>query len=91
MAPLLVVMCLCLVLAPPPPSGSKGYSSLKQKSVKTAKKAEKIAETAVSLAKKGHSEKVQAREEIAKVKKALKKPDAEHASEETVGFASNGA
>jgi hypothetical protein len=64
--------------------GSKGYSSLKQKSVKTAKKAEKIAETAVSLAKKGHSEKVQAREEIAKVKKALEKPDAENSSEKKV-------
>jgi len=58
--------------------GSKGYSELKQKSVKIAKKAENIAEEAVSLAKKGHTEKVKARAEIKQVKKALKKPDKEH-------------
>jgi len=58
--------------------GSKGYSELKQKSVKIAKKAENIAKQAVSLAKKGHTEKVKARVEIKQVEKALKKPDSEH-------------
>jgi len=58
--------------------GSKGYSELKQKSVKIAKKAENIAKEAVSLAKKGHSEKVKARTEIKQVERALKKPDSEH-------------
>ena len=62
--------------------GSKGYSELKQKSVKIAKKAENIAEEAVKLAKKGHTEKMKARAEIKDVKKALKKPDKEHVKAE---------
>jgi len=59
--------------------GAKGYSQLKQQSVKIAKKAEGIAETAVSLAKKGHTEKAKARKELKAAEKALKKPDAEYA------------
>jgi len=62
--------------------GAKGYSGLKQKSVKIAKSAETIAQNAVSLAKKGHSEKVKARAQIKVVEKALKKPDKQHAKAE---------
>lgn len=60
--------------------GAKGYSSLKQKSVNIAKKAESIAEEAVALAKKGHTEKVKARREVKVVEKGLKKPDHEFKS-----------
>ena len=59
--------------------GAKGYSQLKAQSVALAKKAEGIAQTAVSLAKKGHSEKVKARGVVKAVTKAMKEPDAENA------------
>eukprot|EP00277_Geminigera_cryophila_P002469 CAMPEP_0179434512 /NCGR_PEP_ID=MMETSP0799-20121207/18817_1 /TAXON_ID=46947 /ORGANISM="Geminigera cryophila, Strain CCMP2564" /LENGTH=475 /DNA_ID=CAMNT_0021213347 /DNA_START=100 /DNA_END=1527 /DNA_ORIENTATION=- len=62
--------------------GAKGYSGLKRKSVKIAKSAESIAQDAVSLAKKGHSEKVKARAQIKIVEQALKQPDKEHATSE---------
>jgi len=63
-------------------AGAKGYSGLKRKSVKIAKSAESIAQDAVSLAKKGHSEKVKARAQIKIVEQALKQPDKEHATSE---------
>jgi hypothetical protein len=59
--------------------GAQGYSELKQKSVKIAKKAEGIAEQAVKLAKKGHAEKSKGRADLKEVEAKLKKPDHEYA------------
>lgn len=59
-------------------SGQKGYARLREKSVHLARKAEAIAEDAVSLAKKGHKMRVAANRLVDEVEDDMREPGREH-------------
>ena len=59
-------------------NGRSGYAHLREKSVHLARKAESIAEDAVSLAKKGHKERTEANRLVDKAEDGMREPEREH-------------
>lgn len=56
-------------------SGTRGYASLRERSVTVAKKAEQLAESAVSMAKKGHKDRIAASNIVVKAEGAEVGPE----------------